>query len=115
MVLHLKDEIHQLKKHVTSAEDLTVPSQKQDISNATSAASFAEVLTKAFDSRAPVGATRKSRSTGISAGSSKAHISKRKEGDMTTAKHTIQGHATPQLPIVEEEHIQSGYEWMNGG
>ena len=30
---------------------------------------------------------------------------------MTTAKHTIQEHATPKLPIVEEEHIQSDYEW----
>ena len=107
----MKEEIHQLKKHVTSAEDLTVPSQKQDISNATSAASFAEVLTKAVDSRALVGATKKSCSTGISAGSSKAHNSKRKEGDMTTAKHTIQGHATPKLPIVKEEHIQSDYKW----
>ena len=111
LVLDLKEEFHQLKKHVTSAEDLAVPSQKQDISNATSAASFAKVLTKAVDSRAPVGATRKSCSTGISAGSSKAHISKRKEGGMTTAKHKIQGYTTSKLPIVEEEHIQSDYEW----
>ena len=94
MLLDLKEEIHELKKHVTSAEDLTVPSQKQDISNATSVASFAEVLTKAVDSRAPLGGTRKSCSTGISTGSSEAHISKSKEGDMTTAKHKIQGHTT---------------------
>ena len=111
LVLDLKKEIHQLIKHVTSAEGLTVPSHKHDISNATSATSFAEVLTKAVDSRAPVSATRKSCSTSISAGSSKAHFSKRKEGDITTAKHTIQGHTTLKLPIVEEEHIQSNYEW----